>query len=235
MIKDFDAATAPKANGEPRALFVDGHSSHYTPQLLCYAKENNIFILGYPSHCTHALQGLDVVCFARMKDQYRKHVDAFEEKNGSKLTKADFTGVFGAAFLIAFLSETIMAAFRVTGIYPFNPNAISPTQMKPSEVTSVKASFLLPQASPVQRIMATYNYQTIPSTPLFPATPTLNAAVTPMVHSSPFQDPVIDPTLYTPSKRGRTMVESLSQTQILALTWSPPHPSIPAKSHLHWY
>ena len=105
-----------------------------------------IFILGYSSHCTHALQGLNVVCFLHMTDQYRKHVEEFEERNGSKLTKVDFTGVFGAAFL----PETILVAFQVTGIYPFNPNAISPTQMKPSEVISVKASFPLPQASPVQ-------------------------------------------------------------------------------------
>jgi len=47
---------------------MDGHASHFSLELLEYAQANNIEILGYPPHCTHALQGLDVVCFAKMKD-----------------------------------------------------------------------------------------------------------------------------------------------------------------------
>jgi len=70
MVDDFDAQTQEKADGRPRALFLDGHNSHYTPELLQYAKANGISILGYPLHCTHALQGLDVVCFAQMKDAW---------------------------------------------------------------------------------------------------------------------------------------------------------------------
>jgi hypothetical protein len=42
-------------------LFLDGHSSHYTADLLEYCEANNIRVLGYPPHCTHALQGLDVL------------------------------------------------------------------------------------------------------------------------------------------------------------------------------
>lgn len=68
MVKDFDAQTKEKAGGRTRVLLMDGHSSHYTRELLTYAKANNIVILAYPPHCTHALQGLDVVCFARMKE-----------------------------------------------------------------------------------------------------------------------------------------------------------------------
>ena len=34
MIDDFDAQTVVKTNGDPQALFLDGHSSHYTPELL---------------------------------------------------------------------------------------------------------------------------------------------------------------------------------------------------------
>ena len=33
-IKDFDARTKEKANGESRLLLVDGHNSHYTADLL---------------------------------------------------------------------------------------------------------------------------------------------------------------------------------------------------------
>ncbi|KIJ46240.1 hypothetical protein M422DRAFT_59634 [Sphaerobolus stellatus SS14] len=57
----FVEETAEKAAGEPRALFLDGHNSHYSPKLLRYAQAHNIIIFGYPPHCTHALQDLDVV------------------------------------------------------------------------------------------------------------------------------------------------------------------------------
>ena len=67
MVKDFDRQTKEKAAGRTRVLLMDGHSSHYSLELLRFARENNIIVLGYPPHCTHVLQGLDVVCFAKMK------------------------------------------------------------------------------------------------------------------------------------------------------------------------
>ncbi|EIM86965.1 CENP-B protein, partial [Stereum hirsutum FP-91666 SS1] len=147
--KDFDALTKEKAAGRTRVLIMDGHSSHYTPELLRYAKDNNIIILGYPPHCTHALQGLDVVCFACMKKAYQEAVSDFEKQMKRKFKKADFTGVFGKAFLEAFTPETIKAAFEKTGVYPFNPNAISAKQMRPSEATSLTKAYPLPNPSPV--------------------------------------------------------------------------------------
>jgi hypothetical protein len=65
--KDFEPRTREKANGCTRVLILDGHSSHHTLAFLEFAQAHNIIVLGYPPHCTHALQGLDVVCFARTK------------------------------------------------------------------------------------------------------------------------------------------------------------------------
>ena len=70
MKNDFDPVTKEKAAGRTRVLLMDGHGSHYTLKLLEYAQANNIVILGYPPHCTHVLQGLDVVCFAKMKTEF---------------------------------------------------------------------------------------------------------------------------------------------------------------------
>ena len=74
----FDPETQERANGETRVLLLDGHSSHHTLELIEYAREHNIVLLGYPPHCTHALQGLDVVCFARMKDAWKSSISDFE-------------------------------------------------------------------------------------------------------------------------------------------------------------
>ncbi|KIK01980.1 hypothetical protein K443DRAFT_39572, partial [Laccaria amethystina LaAM-08-1] len=53
MMKDFDPQTKEKAAGETRVLLMDGHSSHFTADLLEYCLANNIEVYGYPPHCTH--------------------------------------------------------------------------------------------------------------------------------------------------------------------------------------
>jgi hypothetical protein len=72
MVEDFDRQTKEKADGKTRVLLMDRHSLHYTLELLKFAWANNIIILGYPPHCTQALQGLDVVCFAQMKEAWKE-------------------------------------------------------------------------------------------------------------------------------------------------------------------
>jgi len=79
------------------------------------------------------------------------------------VTKADFTKVFGTAFLRAFTKDSILAAFKATGIHPFNPDIIKPAQMKPSEATSVKGGFPLQHASPVMAVMAAFNTEIDPA------------------------------------------------------------------------
>ena len=162
-------------------LLLDGHSSHHTPEFLRFALENNIVILGYPPHCTHALQGLDVVCFARMKEVWKEVLSDFEKASGEKVGKGDFTALFGKAYLKVFTAETVQAAFWVTGVYPYDPTIITVQQMKLSEVTSTKGCFLLPQPSPVRAIIKSFSHfeltaadldpNNFPTQPLTPVTP----------------------------------------------------------------
>jgi hypothetical protein len=126
MIRDFDSQTKDKAGGRTRVLLLDGHSSHYMVGILEYAQQSGIVILGYPPHCTHALQGLDVICFAKMKTEFRHKIQAFEDLHGgNSIKKGDFAGIFGQVFNQAFNPETVKAAFKATGVWPFNPDAIS--------------------------------------------------------------------------------------------------------------
>ena len=120
MIKIFDEQTCDKAHGETCVLILDRHSLHYMPELLEYAQDHDIIIFGYPPHCTHALQGLDVVCLMRMKETWKKVIIEFEALHWAKVTKADFTGLFGKAYQIMFTKETVEVAFCATGVYPFD-------------------------------------------------------------------------------------------------------------------
>ena len=94
MVKDFDAQTKEKAGGHTHVVLMDGHSSHYTLELLEYARDNNIVILGYPPHCTHALQGLDVVCFTKVKEEFHEEIHEFEDLHMVGVGKGDCAGVF---------------------------------------------------------------------------------------------------------------------------------------------
>ena len=113
-------------------------------------------ILGYPPHCTHALQGLDVVCFARMKEDWKQVINEFETLHRTDVTKADFTSLFGQAYHRAFTKDTIEAAFQVTGVHPFNHTIITEKQMKPNEAMSTKGSFAVAYTSPVCAIMKSF-------------------------------------------------------------------------------
>ncbi|KAE9402188.1 hypothetical protein BT96DRAFT_1088144 [Gymnopus androsaceus JB14] len=66
---------------------MDGHSSHYSSELLDFCVAHNILLLGYPPHCTHALQGLDVVCFAKHKEEWKREIDAFKQHHYHELTR----------------------------------------------------------------------------------------------------------------------------------------------------
>ncbi len=103
--------TEKTAKGRARLLLVDGHKSHFTLELLTYARQHNIHILCYPSHSTHIYQGLDVACFSPLKTYYAQERDKFERANGRRVEKGDFLAVYGAAHLQAFIPETIKSAF----------------------------------------------------------------------------------------------------------------------------
>jgi hypothetical protein len=149
LMKVFDPATKEEANGLLRVLLLDGHSSHYSEEFLEYARKNNIILLGYPPHCTHTLQGLDVICFAKMKTCWQRAIVDFESKVMRDVSKAEFLMVWAPAYLEVFNESTTCAAFKVTGIIPFNPNFVTAEQMKPSQATSTHGEFPMPQPSPV--------------------------------------------------------------------------------------
>lgn len=204
MVEDFDCQTKDKVAGKTRDLLMDGHSSHYTPELLDFARSNNIVILSYPPHCTHALQGLDIVCFSRMKEAWKEEIHKFEELHRSKVMKGDFTEVFGRAFIKAFTKETIYSAFEKTGVYPFNPEVVTEQQMKTSEPTSTIGSLPVSLPSPIHAIMAVFNHHNLTAFDISTDT-----------HNPPRQDVLestVDPSLFTPTKRMRIMAGALAGT-----------------------
>jgi hypothetical protein len=149
-IEDFDRKTREKANGRKRYLLVDGHNSHYTVEFLTYAIEHEIAVLCYPSHCTHIYQGLDVVIFSPLKKYWQEERDREEREKGRKVSKTNFLSVYGRAHLRALTPENIKAAFRKTGVYPYDPSVVTEDMLAPAREMAIKHHAIVPMETPVR-------------------------------------------------------------------------------------
>lgn len=107
-------------------LIVDGHSSHTNDlEMLQFAEENSIILLCLPSHTTHYLQPLDRAFFKSLKTHFYDACNRFVKTNPSrKITRLQFGELLGQAWNKSATVENATAAFRSTGIVPFNSDAI---------------------------------------------------------------------------------------------------------------
>lgn len=121
-------------------------------EFLDYARQNGIYVLCYPAHSTHVYQGLDVVIFGPLKRYWTQERDTFESSRRQKVTKENFISVYGRAHRKALTPDTIKAAFRKTGVWPWNPDVVTEQMMAPSIETSLEGRLPLPQPSPVRAI-----------------------------------------------------------------------------------
>ena len=79
----------------PLFLLLDGHSTHYQPDLIRYARINDVVMLCLPPHATHETQPLDTGVFKPLKTQWSKVCHNFTQKNpGQVITKFTFNSLF---------------------------------------------------------------------------------------------------------------------------------------------
>lgn len=155
-IEDFDNKTKEKTNGRRRVLLVDGHNSHYTVDFLFYARDHDIGVLCYPSHCTHIYQGLDVVIFSPLKKYWQQERDAEERVHGRKVSKSNFLSVYARAHNRALTPKNIQAAFKKTGVYPFDPSVITPDMLAPARETAIEHRAIVPLQTPVRVLVGAF-------------------------------------------------------------------------------
>ena len=121
----------------PQLLILDSHCSHEPLELLECAKKENITLLSLPSHCTHDLQPWDKSMFGPLKKKYNSICSKFmSESLQHIITKQTWPGIFAKAWNAAITSTNMVSGFAATGIYPFNPSAISAQSFAPSIVAT---------------------------------------------------------------------------------------------------
>jgi len=103
---------------------LDGHRTHYSLPFVRYAVQNNILLFSYPGHSTHLLQPLDVVLFSPLQKAYGKAVHDHTRNTRRGVTKRLFWQFYKVAKKVAYTYVNIKAAWRATGIHPFNPDAV---------------------------------------------------------------------------------------------------------------
>jgi uncharacterized membrane protein YgcG len=109
----------------PLLLLLDGHSSHFEPNTIQHAQDNNIIIFCLPPHTTHECQPLDCSLFGPLKKHWQEACHNFYQHNpGKVISKINFNSVFRNAWLNAVTPVNICSGFRKAGVYPFNPDAV---------------------------------------------------------------------------------------------------------------
>ena len=144
---DFDPATQDKAAGEYRLLILDGYNSHCTFTFCKYAADNKIIIICLPSHTTHALQPCDVGAFGPLAQSWKREVTLASQLLLA-IRKDNLLVHYHAARTTALSTTTIQSAFRKTGIWPLDRNAIPLSAFEPLKNTTTQAAQPLPPRLP---------------------------------------------------------------------------------------
>jgi len=92
------------------------------------------------------------VIFGLLKTYWTEERDNYERKTGQKVSKTNFLKIYAAAHVRAFTESNIRAAFRKTGLVPFNPNIVTTEMMAPSIETSCEGSLPLVPSTPIRYI-----------------------------------------------------------------------------------
>jgi len=115
-------AYAPSTH--PLLLLMDGRSSHYCPEVIRMATEDQIVVFALPPHTTHLIQLLDKSTFSSLKVCCRQVCHEFFVKNpGQVITRYNFRGLLSEAWYQA-MTPRNSAGFIVCGVFPFSRDVI---------------------------------------------------------------------------------------------------------------
>ncbi|KJZ69758.1 hypothetical protein HIM_10841 [Hirsutella minnesotensis 3608] len=120
-IQHFEAYTKKGAVGSKRLLLMDGYGSHCTREFIQYCDDSSIVPFGFPPHSTHLLQPLDVVMFQPLKHYHAEALDLIVRDGCANITKIEFLSVIQEVRRKAFREDSILSAFKKSGLVPYDP------------------------------------------------------------------------------------------------------------------
>ena len=102
----------------PLLLLIDGHISHFCPEMIQVAAKEGVILFTLPPNTTHLCQPLEKGPFAPLKIEWRKAVHQFiSSYEGQVVTLYEFNTVFAQAWYNSMTAGNIISGFRCTGIF----------------------------------------------------------------------------------------------------------------------
>jgi hypothetical protein len=115
-------------------LWVDGHSSRANAEAIRLLKDHNVELATFPSHTSHILQPLDNGVNRKFKlllqKLYRNRTKP-QTLNESRVLLLD---IARNALYDSFNPDTVKLAFRVTGLYPWDPTIVTKNKAKVNDL-----------------------------------------------------------------------------------------------------
>jgi hypothetical protein len=145
--QDFEPNTRPQTPDDYCLLILDGHNSHCTYPFIKFSAQHCIVIICLPSHTTHALQPCDIGVFGPLAHAWKSQVTQ-ASKDNIPITKDNLLHYYHTARSAALKPLTIRSAFRKTGIYPFNHDAIPLSAFEPAKNSTTLATQPMPAQLP---------------------------------------------------------------------------------------
>ena len=132
----------------PALLIFDGVSSHLDANIAAAGDAHEVTLFCLPSNTTHELQPMDKSVFRAYEtywddevlllwtQQARNSAEASDEIGADRvIRKSKFGKIFSRAWAKAATPSNVIAGFKATGIYPFDPSTIKDEAFAPSEIT----------------------------------------------------------------------------------------------------
>lgn len=124
----------PSHTDQKILLLLDGHKSHVSVGLVEWAKTQGIILYVLPAHTSHLLQPLDVACYGPFQRIYNSLCHKFMRETAGTITRYNVCELACKAYTRALSAENLQAAFRRTGIFPLDKDAIADEYLVPAEI-----------------------------------------------------------------------------------------------------
>lgn len=106
----------------------DNLASHFAPNVIAIAQDQDIYLTPFPPNATHLMQPLDVAVFAPMKKTWRVILDKWrrESRYPGSIPKEQFPLLLNRLWtqIQPNVTQNLISGFRATGLFPCNPQEV---------------------------------------------------------------------------------------------------------------
>jgi hypothetical protein len=123
LINELEENGVERSAQNPILYFLDGHKSHYSYEFSVWCREQHIHIITFFPNATRILQMCDVGMFGAGQKAWTKSVREWKgqpENRDKEIDEVAFVKILKQANDSFIKPESIINAFKATGIYPFN-------------------------------------------------------------------------------------------------------------------